>query len=183
METMYKKLIILSRDGVINQYRDAVTTPDDWVAIDGSLNALAKLHQAHFRVVVATNQPGIMQGQLSILTLNAIHQKMHEEVEAAGGQIEAVFFCPHTEEAGCVCRKPSPAMLNDIAERFEVNLNEVVYVGDTINDMRAAQKAGCHPYLVLTGQGGATYAAGDLPDEAHVRANLEAVVKELLGAA
>lgn len=182
MENTHRKLIILSRDGVINQYRDSVTTPDDWVAIDGSLDALARLHQAHFRVVVATNQPGIMQGKLTVSSLNAVNQKMHEEVEAAGGEIEAVFFCPHTEEAKCACRKPSPLMLNEISERFEVRLNEVIYVGDSINDMRAAQLAGCQPYLVLTGQGGITYARGDLPDETHVRANLAAVVKDLLGA-
>lgn len=181
MESNYKKLIILSRDGVINQCRDSVTTLDDWVAIEGSLDALARLHQAHFRVVVATNQPGIMQGKLTVSGLNAINQKMHEDVGVAGGKIEAVFFCPHTEEAMCACRKPSPLMLNDIAERFEVRLNEVIYVGDSINDMRAAQRAGCQPYLVLTGQGGTTYAAGDLPDETHVRTNLAAVVKDLLG--
>ena len=184
MENTHKKLIILSRDGVINQaVRDSITTPDEWVAIEGSLAALARLHQAHFRVVVATNQPGIMQGKLSISSLNAIHQKMHEQVEAAGGVIEAIFFCPHTPDAGCTCRKPSPTMLNEIAERFDVHLNEVIYVGDTINDMRAAQAAGCHPYLVLTGQGSNTYAAGDLPNDAHVRPNLAAVVKELLGGA
>lgn len=184
MENTANKLIILSRDGVINQHRsEFVTTPDEWVAIDGSLNALAKLHQAHFRVVVATNQPGIMLGKLSISNLNAIHQKMHAEVEAAGGQIEAIFFCPHTADAGCTCRKPSPTMLKDIADRFDVRLDEVVYVGDTMNDMQAAREVGCHPYLVLTGQGGDTYKAGNLPDEAHVRVNLAAVVKELLGAA
>lgn len=178
------KLIILSRDGVINEHRGGfVTTPDEWIAIEGSLNALAKLHQAHFRVVVATNQPGIMLGKLTISNLNAIHQKMHAEVEAVGGEIEAIFFCPHVPEAGCSCRKPSPEMLKDIADRFDVALTEVVYVGDTINDMHAARAVGCHPYLVLTGQGGATYATGDLPNEVHVRVNLAAVVKELLGAA
>lgn len=184
MEHSNHKLIILSRDGVINEHRDGfVTTPDEWVAIEGSLNALAKLNQANFRVVVATNQPGIMLGKLTISNLNAIHQKMHAEVEAVGGQIEAIFFCPHSADACCTCRKPSPTMLKDIAERFDVRLDEVVYVGDTINDMHAAKAVGCHPYLVLTGQGGATYAAGELPDEAHVRVNLAAVVKELVGAA
>ena len=181
MEHSNHKLIILSRDGVINEHRDGfVTTPDEWVAIDGSLNALAKLNQANFRVVVATNQPGIMLGKLTISNLNAIHQKMHAEVEAAGGQIEAIFFCPHTAEVNCSCRKPSPEMLNDIAERFEVKLSEVVYVGDTFNDMMAAHNAGCHPYLVLTGQGSKAYADGVLNDT-HVRVNLAAVVRELVG--
>lgn len=176
-----QKLIILSRDGVINEDRGIIRSPDDWVPIEGSLKALAKLHRAHFRVVVATNQPGLMLGELTPADLHAIHQKMHTEVEAAGGYIEAVFFCPHTPDAGCSCRKPSPEMLNDIADRFEVPLSEVVYVGDTINDMNAAHQAGCQPYLVLTGQGGKTYAQGVLNDT-HVRVNLMAVVRELVGA-
>ncbi|TDR32987.1 D-glycero-beta-D-manno-heptose 1,7-bisphosphate 7-phosphatase [Hydromonas duriensis] len=176
-----QRLIILSRDGVINEDRGVIATPDDWVALPDSLKAIARLNRAHFRVVVATNQPGIMQGKLNVFDLNAIHKKMHEEVEAAGGYIEAVFFCPHTPDAGCSCRKPSPTMLQEIADRFEVPLNEVIYVGDTINDMNAAQRAGCQPFLVLTGQGNMTYAKGDVPDAAHVRVNLAAVVKELVG--
>ena len=176
------KLIILSRDGVINEDRGVITTPDEWRALPGSLDAMARLHRAHFRVIVATNQPGIMLGRLNVSDLNAIHQKMHDEVNAAGGKIEAIFFCPHTPEAGCTCRKPSPAMLQDIAERFDVPLNEIVYVGDTKNDMMAAQSAGCQPFLVLTGRGGETFAAGAVPDAAHVRVNLAAVVRELVGA-
>ncbi|MFZ1891283.1 MAG: D-glycero-beta-D-manno-heptose 1,7-bisphosphate 7-phosphatase [Formosimonas sp.] len=180
MEHNDNKLIILSRDGVINEDRGVVTHPDDWQAIEGSLEALARLRRAHFKVVVATNQPGIMRGELTVSDLNAIHQKMHEQVKAAGGKIEAIFFCPHTAEVNCSCRKPSPEMLNDIAERFEVKLSEVVYVGDTFNDMMAAHNAGCHPYLVLTGQGSKAYADGVLNDT-HVRVNLAAVVRELVG--
>ena len=181
---MPNKLIILDRDGVINfDSAQFIKSPEEWKPIPGSLQAIARLNQNGYRVVVATNQPGIMLGKLTISNLNAIHQKMHAEVEAAGGQIEAIFFCPHSADACCTCRKPSPTMLKDIAERFDVRLDEVVYVGDTINDMHAAKAVGCHPYLVLTGQGGATYAAGELPDEAHVRVNLAAVVKELVGAA
>lgn len=179
MDTV-ERLIILSRDGVINEDRGIITTPDDWVPIEGSLKALARLHRAHFKVVVATNQPGIMLGKLSVSDLNTIHQKMHAEVDAVGGKIEAIFFCPHTADAGCTCRKPSPEMLNDIAQRFNVSLNEVVYVGDTLNDMNAAHQAGCQPYLVLTGQGGKTYSDGVLNDT-HVRVNLAAVVRELVG--
>lgn len=183
MEQQEQRLIILSRDGVINEHHGAViASPDEWVALPGSLKAIARLNRANFRVVVATNQPGIMQGKLSVSDLNAIHQKMHDEVKAAGGYIDAIFFCPHTPDAGCDCRKPSPTMLRDIAERFDVSLNEVIYVGDTINDMYAAQSAGCQPFLVLTGQGNATYTAGEVPDAAHVRVNLAAVVRELVGA-
>lgn len=181
VEKIDHKLIILSRDGVINEDRGVITSPDDWVALPGSLDAMARLHRAHFRIVVATNQPGIMQGLLNVSDLNTIHQKMHDEVTAAGGKIEAIFFCPHTADAGCDCRKPSPTMLKDIAERFEVPLSEIIYVGDTVNDMNAAQRAGCQPFLVLTGQGNKTYNAGDVPDTTHVRVNLAAVVRELVG--
>lgn len=182
VEKADNKLIILSRDGVINEDRGVITTPDEWVALSGSLEAIACLHRAHFRVIVATNQPGIMLGRLSVSDLNAIHQKMHDAVSVSGGKIEAIFFCPHTADAGCSCRKPSPTLLLDIAERFDTPLNEIVYVGDTVNDMMAAQNAGCQPFLVLTGKGGEAFAAGVVPDSAHVRVNLAAVVRELVGA-
>ena len=175
------KLIILSRDGVINEYRPVIAEPDDWIAIEGSLDALAKLHRAGFRVIVATNQPNVMQGLITVSQLNAVNQKMDDEIIAAGGQLEAIFFCPHTPEANCLCRKPSPTMLNDIADRFNVCLSEVVYVGDTLNDMLAAHAAGCKPYLVLTGKGGQTYEEADMPADCHVRVNLAAVVQELVG--
>ena len=182
VEKADNKLIILSRDGVINEDRGVIATPDEWVALSGSLEAIARLHRAHFRVIVATNQPGIMLGRLGVSDLNAIHQKMHDEVNAAGGKIEAIFFCPHTADAGCSCRKPSPMLLQDIAQRFDVPLNEIVYVGDTVNDMMAAQSAGCQPFLVLTGKGGQAFASGVVPASAHVRVNLAAVVRELVGA-
>ena len=175
------KLIILSRDGVINEYRPVIAEPDDWIAIEGSLDALAKLHRAGFRVIVATNQPNVMQGLIAVSQLNAVNQKMDDEIIAAGGQLEAIFFCPHTPEANCLCRKPSPTMLNHIADRFNVRLSEVVYVGDTLNDMLAAHAAGCKPYLVLTGKGGQTYEEADMPADCHVRVNLAAVVQELVG--
>ena len=175
------KLIILSRDGVINEYRPVIAEPDDWIAIEGSLDALAKLHRAGFRVIVATNQPNVMQGLITVSQLNAVNQKMDDEIIAAGGQLEAIFFCPHTPEANCLCRKSTPTMLNDIADRFNVCLSEVVYVGDTLNDMLAAHAAGCKPYLVLTGKGGQTYEEADMPADCHVRVNLAAVVQELVG--
>ncbi len=181
IEPKDEKLIILSRDGVINEYRGVIAEPDDWVAIEGSLEALAQLNRAGFRVVVATNQPGVMKGLITVSQLNAVNQKMDDEIIAAGGQLEAIFFCPHTPEAGCSCRKPSPTMLNDIADRFNVRLKDVVYVGDTLNDMLAAHAAGCQPYLVLTGKGGETYADATIPTECHVRVNLAAVVRELVG--
>ena len=174
------KLIILSRDGVINEYREVIAAPEDWIPIEGSLDALARLNRAGFKVVVATNQPGIMQGLLTVSQLNAVHQKMDDEIIAAGGQLEAIFFCPHTPEAGCSCRKPQPTMLNEIAERFKVDLKDVIYVGDTLNDMLAAHTAGCQPYLVLTGKGEQTYADTQTPQECHVRVSLNAVAQELV---
>ena len=174
------KLIILSRDGVINEYREVIAAPEDWIPIAGSLDALARLNRAGFKVVVATNQPGIMQGLLTVSQLNAVHQKKDDEIIAAGGQLEANIFCPHTPEAGCSCRKPQPTMLNAIAERFKVALKDVIYVGDTLNDMLAAHTAGCQPYLVLTGKGEQTYADTQTPQECHVRVSLNAVAQELV---
>lgn len=180
LKDKFEKLIILSRDGVINEYRDVIAQPDDWHPIEGSLEAIAKLYRAGYRIVVATNQPNIMQGLLTVSELNAVHQKMDDEIVSEGGQLEAIFFCPHTAQAACSCRKPSPDMLNQIADRFDVQLQDVVYVGDSLNDMLAAHSAGCQPYLVRTGQGTAAVESPFLPKNCEVCDDLNAVVAKLV---
>lgn len=148
------KLLVLGRDGVINQELPGpVTSPDDWVPIPGSLEAIARLHQAGWHIAVATNQSGIERGLLGLDALHDIHQRMHEMVNQAGGKIDVVAFCPHTEANPCTCRKPSPGMLYSIYERLDVDPATVVVVGDSLMDMQAAMATASTPIIVRTGRG------------------------------
>ncbi len=170
------KLIVLDRDGTINHDSDAyIKSPAEWKPIKGSLEAIARLTQAGFRVVVATNQSGIARGLFNVATLIAIHDTMHRATAQAGGRIDAIFFCPHAADADCECRKPKPGMLLAIARRFNVSLEGIHVVGDALRDLQAAQSAGAKPVLVLTGKGKKTRQAGDLPDGTQIFADLAAV--------
>lgn len=174
------KLIILDRDGVINQDSDAfIKNPDEWRPIDGSAEAIARLGKAGYQIVVATNQSGIARGLFDPGTLGAIHAKMHRVVREAGGRIDAVFFCPHGPDDHCRCRKPQPGMFEEILARHDVAAENVLAVGDRLRDLQAADRAGCRPVLVLTGKGRQTLAAGDLPPATIVRADLAAIADEL----
>jgi D-glycero-D-manno-heptose 1,7-bisphosphate phosphatase len=175
------KLIILDRDGVINTDSEQfIKSPEEWKPLPGSLEAIARLNQAGYRVVVATNQSGIGRGLFDMAMLNAIHDKMHRAAAAAGGRIDAVFYCPHTAESTCSCRKPKPGMLEEIARRFNVPLAGVPAVGDSPRDLQAAFAVGAIPILVKTGKGEKTLAAGSLPDGTQVFDDLSAVVESLL---
>ncbi len=175
------KLIILDRDGVINEdSNEFIKTPDEWIALPGSLEAIAKLSKAGYVVVVATNQSGLGRGLFDIMTLNAIHQKMQNAVKAAGGLIEAIFFCPHTTNDNCDCRKPRQGMFSTIAERFDTSLEDVPSVGDSLRDLQAAFLAGCTPILVLSGKGKQTLENGGLPPKTLIFDNLSAVADHLL---
>jgi D-glycero-D-manno-heptose 1,7-bisphosphate phosphatase len=158
------KLVILDRDGTINHDSDQhIKSPAEWQPITGSLEAIARLTQAGWHVVVATNQSGIGRGLFDMATLNAIHDTMHRAVHQAGGRIDAIFFCPHAGDANCDCRKPRPGMLLEIAKRMNVELDGVPMVGDSLRDLQAAAAAGARPVLVLTGKGRKTRDAGGLP--------------------
>lgn len=147
------KLVILGRDGILNEYREAhVTAPEEWVPVPGALEAVARLNHAGWHVVVATNQAGIGRGMIDMAAINAVHAHMYQQLMAQGGRIDAVFFCPHTPEEGCDCRKPRPGMMLDIARRYGVDLRLVPLVGDTLRDLQAAVAADCEPHLVLTGR-------------------------------
>jgi D-glycero-D-manno-heptose 1,7-bisphosphate phosphatase len=148
------KLIILDRDGTINEDRDDfVKSPDEWVPIAGSLEAIARLNHAGWHTVVATNQSGLARGLFDMATLNAIHAKMNRALGEIGGRIDAVFFCPHGPDDGCTCRKPLPGLLTTIGERYGVSLRETYAVGDSLRDLEAGVAAGCAPHLVRTGKG------------------------------
>ncbi|KAA0890214.1 D-glycero-beta-D-manno-heptose 1,7-bisphosphate 7-phosphatase [Pusillimonas sp. ANT_WB101] len=175
------KLAILDRDGVINhESKDFIKTPDEWVALPGSLDAIARLSQAGWRVVIATNQSGLARGLFSMDSLNAIHAKLRREVAQAGGIIDAIFVCPHGPDDGCECRKPKPGMFLDIARRYEIDFSRVPSVGDSLRDLQAASAAGCKTWLVLTGNGAKTQHQGKLPPGTQVRDNLASVVEAWL---
>ena len=174
------KLVILDRDGVINRDSEQyIKSPDEWQPIAGSLEAIARFTQAGFRVVVATNQSGLGRGLFDMATLNAMHDKMHKAVNQLGGRIDAVFFCPHAQDAGCACRKPQPGMLLEIAERFNVALAGVPAIGDSLRDLQAASAAGARPILVLTGKGEQTLKSGGLPEGTEIHQDLAAAALAL----
>jgi D-glycero-D-manno-heptose 1,7-bisphosphate phosphatase len=147
------KLVIYGRDGILNEYReDHVKAPQEWVPIPGALEAVARLNHAGWHAVVATNQAGIGRGMIDMAAINAIHAHMNRKLMEQGGRIDAVFFCPHTPEEHCDCRKPLPGMMLDIGRRYGVDLAAVPMVCDTLRDLQAAQAAGCEPHLVLSGR-------------------------------
>lgn len=148
------KLIILDRDGVINEDSDNyIKSPDEWIPIPGSLDAIALLNHAGYSVAIASNQSGIARGYFSLQTLAAMSVKMNDLLSPLGGRIDAFIFCPHGPRDGCDCRKPKPGMLTEIGNRFQTSLANVLFVGDNINDVNAAQAAGAKPVIVKTGKG------------------------------
>lgn len=175
------KLIVLDRDGVINYDSDQfIKSPDEWKPIPGSLEAIARLTQLGYHIVVATNQSGVGRGLFDMDTLNAIHEKMSKAVAQAGGRIDAVFFCPHTNVDNCECRKPKAGMLLDIASRFNTDPEGLPMVGDALRDLQAAAAVGAQPILVLTGKGKKTQADPNLPKNTKVFANLAAVAESFI---
>ncbi len=147
------KLIILDRDGTINRDSDDfVKTPDEFIPLPGALEAIARLNHAGWHVVIASNQSGLGRGLFDVTALNAIHNKMHKLLAAVGGRIDAVFYCPHSPEDNCHCRKPLPGLFEQIGARFGVPLKGVPMVGDSVRDVQAGAAAGCEPHLVLTGK-------------------------------
>lgn len=167
------KLIVLDRDGVINEdSEDFIKSPDEWKAIDGSLEAIAMLHQAGYRVVVATNQSGLGRGLFSEAQLQAIHEKMRAAIENAGGRLAGIYYCPHHPNEGCDCRKPAPGLLRRVAADFGVSLQGTPCIGDKRSDLDAALAVGARPILVRTGYGEATLRALAQNDALEVHRNL-----------
>jgi D-glycero-D-manno-heptose 1,7-bisphosphate phosphatase len=147
------KLIILGRDGILNEYHeDHIKEPEEWVPIPGALEAVSRLNHAGWHVVVATNQAGIGRGMIDMASVNAVHAQMMRALQVYGGRIDAVFFCPHTPEEGCECRKPLPGMMLEIGRRYGVALQNVPMLCDTLRDLQAARAAGCEPHLVRSGR-------------------------------
>lgn len=175
------KLVILDRDGVINEDSpDFIKSPEEWIPIPGSLDAIGRLSRAGWRVVVVTNQSGIGRRLFDIERLNRIHDRMHRQLAEVGGRIDAIFICPCLPRAGCPCRKPAPGMLEALTERLHVPLASVPFIGDRASDLEAARAGGARPWLVRTGSGTATEAsAADLSD-VRVFDNLAAAADALI---
>jgi D-glycero-D-manno-heptose 1,7-bisphosphate phosphatase len=151
---MHTPLVILDRDGTVNHDSDDyIKSADEWVALPGAIDAIAKLNHAGWRVVIASNQSGLGRGLFDVATLNQMHDKMNKALAKAGGRVDAIFYCPHTPDEHCQCRKPLPGLFEQIGERFGVDLKEVHAVGDSLRDAQAASASGCIPHLVLTGKG------------------------------
>lgn len=147
------KLVIVDRDGTVCVEREGyIQTPDEWEALPGALDAIARLNQAGYHVVIAANMSGLGRGLFDSAALNAIHTKMAKQLAAVGGRVEAIFFCPHAPEEACTCRKPAPGLFHKIGERYKIDLKQVHAVGNSLSDAQAAHAAGCVPHLVLTGR-------------------------------
>lgn len=150
-------LVILDRDGVINQDSDQyIRNSADWLPIPGSIEAIAALSKAGYRVAVATNQSGLSRGYFSLDDLEAIHAKLCQLVESKGGEVAGIFYCPHLPEEGCSCRKPATGLLSAIELELAEQAAGAWFIGDSLKDLQAAQTFGCTPILVQTGKGATT---------------------------
>ena len=159
------RLLVIDRDGTLSRDpEDFIRGPDDWEPLPGAVEALARLYEAGWRIVVASNQAGLGRGLFDMATLNAVHARMHRVLAQAGARIEAVFFCPHAPDEGCDCRKPAPGLFLQIAQRFGVLPQQMVAAGDSMRDVQAALAAGCDTHLVLTGQLAAWRGVGRPPE-------------------
>ena len=175
------KLVILDRDGVINEDSDEfIKEPDEWNPIPGSLEAISRLNHAGYNVAVATNQSGLARGLFDALTLNAIHNKMHQMLAKLGGHVDAIFFCPHGPDDACECRKPKPGLYREIEKRYGLNIRNVPVIGDSKRDLDAAITVGAQPILVRTGKGANTEQS--LPEDYRIPVfdDLETAVQALL---
>ena len=178
------KLVILDRDGTLNHDSDEhIKSPEEWQALPGALEAVGRLNHAGYHVILATNQSGLGRGLIDVASLNAIHKRMMKQLAAVGGRIDAIFYCPHTPEDTCTCRKPLPGLLEQVADRFGVDIKGVPFVGDSLRDMQAAVAAGCAPHLVLTGNSESLRGSGlppTFPAGTHMHLDLNAFVDALL---
>jgi D-glycero-D-manno-heptose 1,7-bisphosphate phosphatase len=169
VEHAHQRLVILDRDGVINEDSDDyIKSPEEWEPVPGSIDAIARLSQAGYLVAVATNQSGLARGYFDEVTLANIHNLMNAMVEEAGGRIDVVCYCPHHPDDACECRKPLPGLLNQIEQALDISVADAWYVGDTLKDIQAARNKSCKPILVRSGKGSATEARLSSKDLAQV---------------
>ena len=175
------RLIILDRDGVINEDSDDyIKSPEEYIPIPGSLEAIARLNQAGYTVVVASNQSGIGRGYFDVNTLNAMHDKLKRLLAEVQGHVDGIFYCPHTPEDHCDCRKPAPGLYHQISQQFHVDLTGVPVIGDSLRDIESARAVGAQPVLVRTGKGMRSLAAGKGLDGVPVYDDLASAVDAIV---
>jgi len=176
------RLVILERDGVINQDSDEyVKALDEWIPYPAAIEAIGRLSRAGWTVTVATNQSGIARGYYDTETLRAIHDRLTEMVHEAGGEIAYIAHCPHGPDDGCECRKPLPGLLEEVQEALALDsLDGSWMVGDSLRDLQAGKAMGCRPVLVRTGKGRRTEKKGDGLEGAMLFDDLAAFVEWLL---
>ena len=149
-----RRYVLLDRDGVINDDSiDFIKSPEEWIPIEGSLDAIALLNKAGYEVAVITNQSGLARGLFDEATLTKIHDKMQNLLVEKGGRISAIYYCPHGPESICNCRKPKPGLIEQFSREYQADLKSVYFIGDSLRDIQAAQDAQAIPILVKTGKG------------------------------
>jgi D-glycero-D-manno-heptose 1,7-bisphosphate phosphatase len=176
-----KKIVVLDRDGVINQDSDDyIKKADEWIPIPGSIEAIARLKNAGYQVAVATNQSGIGRGFYSERVLHEMHKKLHDLLATyTDGEIDLIVYCPHRPDDGCNCRKPKSGLLDQIAEQLQVDLESCWMIGDSLKDLQVALTHKMRPVLVRTGKGRLTEEKGGLPENTLIFEDLSAAVVQL----
>ena len=175
------RMIILGRDGVINEYSENdIKSADEWMPIPGSLEAISRLKKANYDVTLATNQSGLATGLFDYEDLKAIHDKLNDLLAQRGAAIDGIFFCPHSPSDNCVCRKPKPGLLLQIAQQFGIRLFETYFVGDSMSDIQAARMAGAKPVLVRSGRGVLTLHKYGPFEDVPIYDNLSSFTREFL---
>jgi D-glycero-D-manno-heptose 1,7-bisphosphate phosphatase len=177
-----KKYIILDRDGVINFDSDYyIKNPDEWIAIPGSLAAMADLNRAGYKILVVTNQSGVARGHYTLATLEKIHEKFKNELRDAGGEVEEIYFCPHHPDEKCPCRKPQPGLFYEIQKKYQLDFSEIYFIGDNLSDVQVAKKVGCIPLFVLTGKGAKMLQENPELNSVKIFSDLAEAVKFVIG--
>ena len=152
------RLILLDRDGVINHdSKDYIKNAEEWAPIKGSLEAIGYWQRRGIEFAVCTNQSGLGRGLFSMDDLFNMHTKCNSILKSLGGKPLRFFFCPHTPENNCSCRKPKALLLELAIEALGSKPSNTVFVGDSSSDLKAAQAASIQFILVNTGNGGSTY--------------------------
>lgn len=178
---MHAKVIILDRDGVINEDSDEyIKSADEWIPIAGSIEAISRLKKSGIQVAVASNQSGLARGLFDEKALQAMHKKMHDLLAQRGSSVDSIVYCPHSPNDNCICRKPKPGMLLQIAKEFDVKPADTLFIGDTFTDIQAARLAGSQPVLVKTGKGIRTLNKHGSLEGVPVYDNLSHFVREFL---
>ena len=176
------KLIILDRDGVINEDSDNyIRSVDEWIPVPGSIEAIASLSKAGYTLAVATNQSGIARGYYPQSELEAMHIRMKQLVQEQGGYIDCITYCPHGPDEGCQCRKPATGLVDQIEQRLNVSASGAWFVGDSLKDLQCARRKHCQPVLVRTGKGERTLAKGVELEGVPVFGSLADFADHLLG--